>query len=185
MRAFALLATLALAGCTSARAGDQSSEEQWDLVKMEANSWGRMLSGWSIGPDGSGGWWVRENADGSQAPYGAYTVTYRSFEAGPEGFARVREALAAIPDPAPDPGMDCDNFMTDAVYGTLRITRQATTTETAWNEGCLDDGYVAMMDGFRAADELVEGWARAGTVSRIEHFDENGVGTGTTFPDEE
>ena len=182
MRALALLATLALAGCASAQAGDQSAGD-WDMVRMEANSWGRMLSGWSIGPDGSGGWWVRENADGTQAPYGAYKVTYRSFEAGPEGWAKVREALADIPDPAPDPSVDCDNFMTDAVYGTLRITRQATTTETAWNEGCMDDGYVAIMDRFRAADELVEGWAKAGPVSRIETFDESGASTGIEYPE--
>ena len=185
MRLLVALGGLALASCATAQAQDaaEARGHDWDRVSMEAKSWGRMVSGWSIGKSGTGGWWVRENSDGSLTPYGAYSVTYHSFDAGPEGFARVREALADIPNPAPEASDGCENFMTDAVYGTVRVTQQATTIETAWNEGCMDDDYVAFMSKLRAANELVESWGKAGTVQRTESFDETGAATGITYPE--
>ena len=178
-------AALCLSASAVAQAHDVQRADEWDRIALEANSWGRMVSGWSIGADGSGSWWERKNVDGTMMPNGAYTIAYHSFEAGPEGFAKVKAALADIPYPAPDASQNCENFMTDAVYGTVRMTRMASTTETAWNEGCMDDDYVAFMGKLRAASQLTEGWGKAAGVSRLESFDENGVSKGSTFPDEE
>jgi hypothetical protein len=52
--------------------------------------------------------------------------------------------------------------------GLIRLTRGATTTEIAWNSGCLDDAYRTLMDALKAADSLVAGWGRAGKILRRE-----------------
>jgi hypothetical protein len=58
--------------------------------------------------------------------------------------------------------------MPDLPYGTIRLTRGATTLEISWNSGCMDDGYRAFIDLLKAADSLVAGWGRAGNILRTE-----------------
>ena len=60
--------------------------------------------------------------------------------------------------------------MTDAAYGTLRMTAGATTTEIEWNSGCLDDDYKTFLSVLREANELVSGWGSAKPADRSEDF---------------
>ena len=170
-----VLLPLLLTGCTAmspARPG--AALQPANQVTLEARSWGRILSGWSVGPEGEGAWYTRENEDGTLVPFGPYRITYRSFDAGPAGAAALAGQLVALPDPVPDFAA-CENFMTDQVYGILRVTRGASTAETAWNEGCMDSDYAAFMDRLRAANTLVESWAASAPVERIVRYSEDGA----------
>jgi hypothetical protein len=58
--------------------------------------------------------------------------------------------------------------MTDLPYGTLRLTKGATTIELAFNSGCRDAAYVTYLDVLQEADQLVAGWGKAGEILRTE-----------------
>lgn len=87
-----------------------------------------------------------------------------------DGYRQVETVLSRLPDPIPDYA-DCANRMTDLPYGTLRLTRGATTVEIAWNSGCMDDAYRAFIATLKAADAAVADWGRAGRVLRTEDMD--------------
>lgn len=147
---------------------EKAHEEEaagWDWIAFEMNSWGRPVSSWRIRPTGDGSWTQAVSPDGQ--PFGDYSLVWHEVTAGEEGFARLSAILAGLPEPAPAYD-DCENSMTDQPYGIVRLTRGATTTEIAYNAGCLDDGYVAFLDVLREANQLVEGWGKAGKVLRTE-----------------
>ena len=173
-----------LGGCaTTATAQSTTERADWDLIEFETKAWGRLMSGWSIGPLGQGAWWVRESDSGEPGPSGPYHISYHEFDIGPAGFAQVSAMLDGLPDPV-QVATDCENFRTDDAYGTLRQTIAATTREIAWNNGCQDADYVAFMDKLKAADTLIASAGRAAPVQRIEYFDTNGQGLRMEFPGE-
>ena len=61
-------------------------------------------------------------------------------------------------------------MMNDAPYGTIRMTKGATTTEIRWNSGCMDQDYASFMGVLREADTLVSGWGKANPADRTEDF---------------
>lgn len=137
----------------------------WDMISLEVKSWGRPVSSWRLLADGSGSWTETVASDGS--PRNEYTLVWHEFRAGPEGYGQVEAIVSQIPDPAPDYD-DCKNLITDLPYGTLRLTRGATTIEIAWNSGCMDEDYRAFTNTLKAADAVVAGWGSAGRILRIE-----------------
>jgi hypothetical protein len=58
--------------------------------------------------------------------------------------------------------------MTDAPYGTIRLTRGATTTEIAWNSGCMDSQYLRFLSILQSADQKVAAWGKAAPVVQTE-----------------
>lgn len=170
-----LIAVL-LAGC-SGNPAPGTVASGWELVRFETSSWGRVVSGWSIGRAGEGAWWIRENTNGDPGPVGPFQVTYHEFDAGPAGFDRLAMLLAALPDIAPV-ATDCTDFRSDDLYGTVRLTSRATTVEHAWNRGCEDPAYRALLGPLQSADSLVASWGRAAPAVRVERFDADGRGVG-------
>jgi len=69
--------------------------------------------------------------------------------------------------PAPDPAT-CSDRMYDLPYGTIRLTRGATTVEITWNSGCMDADYRAFVAILKAVDTIVAYWGRAGRTMRTE-----------------
>lgn len=137
----------------------------WTTIAFEMRSWGKPLSSWGIIPGGSGSW--TETITRPEAAMGAYSLAYHEIEAGDAGWRELASITARLPDPAPD-FEKCANFMTDLPYGTIRLTRGATTIEIAWNSGCTDPGYLAFLDTLQAADRLVTSWGKAGKIIRTE-----------------
>lgn len=135
------------------------------MVAFEVSSWGRPVTSWRVLADGSGSWTETVTREG--APPGEYDLVWHEFAAGEKGYREVVTILSRLPDPAPDYD-HCANSMTDQPYGKIRLTRGATTTEIAWNSGCMDDDYRAFMDTLKAADTAVAGWGRAGKILRTE-----------------
>ena len=162
---------LSLAGCAYPVAGNQD----FDTVAFSASSWGRVLSGWTVGSSGAGSWYERINEDGTQVPFGAYRITYHDFQLDPAARAELQRLLAKVPDPVPD-AEDCINFRTDSVYGGLKITYGSTSQEVRYDEGCEDADYVAYLGTLHAIDTLIEGAGRATPAARVEHFSEDGKG---------
>lgn len=64
--------------------------------------------------------------------------------------------------------------LADAPYGTIRITRGATTTEHAFNTGCFDADYARFVAVLKEADTLVATWGKAAPVSRTESAGQSG-----------
>ncbi len=176
-----LVAALGLAllapGCTApiTPSPDAMAEAHpaWDRAQFGTNSWGRVVSGWTIGPQGQGEWHVRENENGQPGPIGAYRVTYHAIALNDAQVQQLAALLDSLPDPAPDSG-DCREFRTDMYYGELRLTQGADTREVAWNEGCMDAGYRAFLARLQRADALVAGVGRAAPVTRVERFKSDG-----------
>lgn len=135
------------------------------MIAFEVKSWGRPVSSWRLLADGSGSW--TETVAGSGGPPDAYRLVWHEFAAGADGYRQVEEILSRLPDPAPN-YEDCSNYMTDAPYGTIRLTHGATTTEIAWNSGCMDENYRVFTDALKTADTVVAGWGRAGRILRTE-----------------
>lgn len=150
--ACAVLATAAAAsdhaGASPARHGAVAHDALPDAIAFEMRSWGTLVSQWSVQRDGQG-FWI---GTARNAPVvGARVTAKHDLAMGAKAFGEIAQILAALPDPAPD-AAKCGAFMTDQSYGTVRVTRGATTTEIAWNAGCGDANYVAMLDVLKAAD---------------------------------
>jgi hypothetical protein len=137
----------------------------WDMIAFEVKSWGRPVTSWRLLPNGSGSW--TETVAKAGASFADYDLVWHELDAGQEGYRQVEETLSRLPVPAPDPS-GCASFMTDLPYGTIRLTRGATTIEIAWNSGCMDEDYRAFVDVLKAADTTVAGWGRAGRIMRTE-----------------
>jgi hypothetical protein len=137
----------------------------WDMIAFEVRSWGRPVTSWRLLHNGSGSWTETVEQRGNHAP--RYHAVWHEVEAGEPGFARVAAELSRPPIPAPDAG-SCADYITDLAYGTIRLTRGATTVEIAWNSGCMDADYKAFIQILKAADSIVAGWGRAGRVLRTE-----------------
>lgn len=142
-----------------AEAGD------WDLIAFEVKSWGRSLNTWRIGPGGAGSWTETVETPGATAM--PVKTVYHLIEAGDAGFDRISAIVARLPDPPPDADK-CTHFMPDAAYGTIRLTKGSTTTEIAWNSGCLDEDYLPFVATLKEADQQMREWGKAGKVLRTE-----------------
>lgn len=147
-------------------AQDTPAAPAWDFVEFEVRSWGGTRSSWRILPNGGGSWTVAV-AEAGQSPAMPAAQEWHEIEPEVANYTQLEAILDKLPDPAPD-HQDCSNFMTDAAYGTLRLTKGATTTEIAWNSGCFDDDYVAFMGVLREADQHMQALGKAAPVSRIE-----------------
>ena len=96
-----------------------------------------------------------------------HTIAYRTLETDPKRYQQLEQILDGLPDPAPD-SSECENFIPDLAYGTVRLTRGATTIEISWNSGCQDGAYAPFLKVLRDADTLVSGWAKDIPVTRTE-----------------
>lgn len=165
MAAMALVALLAISESLAAQT-TKAPAPDWDMVAFEMRSWGEPVTSWRIMADGQGSWTetVRENPN---APLGDHSLVWHELNADKDGVAKLFGILAALPQPAPS-YRDCTDAISDQPYGNIRLTKGATTTEIAYNAGCLDDDYVAFLDVLRNANGLVEGWGKVGKVLRTE-----------------
>lgn len=140
----------------------------WDMIAFEVLSWGHPVTSWRLLADGSGSWMEAVGEDG--ASRGDHHLVWHEVAAGEDGYRQVQEALSRLPDEIPDYD-ECSDRMTDLPYGTLRLTRGATTVEVAWNSGCMDDSYRTFIETLKAADTAVATWGREGRVLRTEQPD--------------
>ena len=108
-----------------------------------------------------------ENVEPEDPQSQVQTIAYRTLEADPKRYQELEEILVGLPDPAPD-SSECENFIPDLAYGTIRLTRAATTIEISWNSGCQDGAYAPFLKVLRDADTLVSGWAKDIPITRTE-----------------
>jgi hypothetical protein len=163
--AVALVAALTSPVARGADAAPGPMAGPWDMIAFEVKSWGRPVTSWRLLADGSGSWTETVEAQGERAP--RPRAVWHEVEAGVAGFGRIAGEYARVGFPAPDPQV-CVEFLPDLPYGTLRLTRGASTVEIDWNSGCLDAQYQTFIQTLKAADTIVAGWGRAGRVLRTE-----------------
>lgn len=137
----------------------------FDMVTFEMKSWGEPVVSWRFTSQFGGSWTETERGD----RLGNYTLVWHEIEPDVERYIALERILLQLPEQAPSSD-DCDNFMTDLPYGTIRLTNGATTVEHAYNSGCMDEDYGAFLDLLRSANELVETWGKDAPVLRRETF---------------
>ncbi len=166
VRALALACALALSsGTASARKEAPPPQSDWDMIAFEMKSWGITQSRWQYSRE-YGRVWIAFAAK-PDAPQPTQTLSFHTLEPDNKRYAALAQLVSQVPVPAPDPAT-CKNMMTDQPYGTIRMTRGATTTEIAWNAGCQDKDYLALLGTLREADALVAAWGKAAPVNRTE-----------------
>jgi hypothetical protein len=133
----------------------------WDSIAFEVNSWGNPVTSWSVSRQYGGAW--TETVGAHRAMMDDGTRVVHEVAADERKFGALSDIVARLPDPAPD-YEKCRDEMTDLPYGTIRLTRGATTVEISWNSGCRDADYVAFLDVLKAADTFVAEWGKPGKV---------------------
>ncbi|BDW81692.1 hypothetical protein MACH24_11300 [Erythrobacter sp. Dej080120_24] len=161
----AAAALLAFAAAAQSHAQEDAPEPRWDFIAFEVKSWGETVTSWRMAP-GVGGSWTEARKEAGE-PLGSYTLVWHEIDADARFYSTLESVLARLHQPAPDAN-DCDNFMTDLAYGTIRLTKGATTTEIAWNSGCMDEDYTDFIGVLKEADTLVAEAGRKGRVLREE-----------------
>jgi len=162
---FVALAGLALAPAAAKKPVPPPGPD-WDFVSFEVKSWGAPITSWRIGPNGGGSWTEAVNEEG-QSPRAQPSLAWHEIAENPANYIALEEILRRLPDPAPN-SSGCKNFMTDAPYGILRMTKGATTIEIAWNDGCRDPDYREFIDILREADQHIAGLGKAAPITRSE-----------------
>jgi hypothetical protein len=138
---------------------------RWDFIAFEVKAWGEPISSWRLTSRGEGSWTETRKEQGELL--GSYTLVWHEIAEDAQLYIALENILAKLPALAPDFNK-CANFTPDLAYGTIRLTKGATTTEIAWNSGCMDEGYRAFMDTLKQADMLVAEAGREGRVLREE-----------------
>lgn len=121
------------------------------------------MHSWRIGKDG-GGIWAGPVQEGAAA-HTAETLAVHEIAPRVQNHAALDAILKNLPQPAPDSN-GCANFMTDMPYGTIRLSKGATTSEIAWNSGCMDKNYAQFIAVLKQADGLVREWGARGKILR-------------------
>lgn len=137
----------------------------WDMIAFEVKSWGEPVLSWRLLSNGGGSWTETIKKEGERL--GQYALVVHEIEPNVRNYIAIERILRMLPNPAPDSN-SCANFMTDMAYGSIRMTKGATTTEVAWNSGCIDEDYRAFLHTLKSADALVREWGKAGEVLRTE-----------------
>jgi len=165
----ALIAAFFWGAIAAASPPDETTQpvatDEWDMIAFEAKIWGEPVSSWQIDKNGVSVWIeVRKEPN---APLGQYKLAYHLIKTEAQQYAELVQILEQLPDPAPDHNT-CRGRIPDMAYGTVRLTKGATTTEIGWNSGCREDEYLEFLAILERADQLVAAWGRNAPVSRIE-----------------
>lgn len=140
----------------------------WDMVTFELKSWGEPLVSWRLTSQGGGSW---TEAILGERP-GQYILVWHEIEPATEQYAALERILRRLPAVAPDSSR-CENLINDLPYGIIRLSRGATTTEIAFNSGCQDEAYQALLDPLKDANDLVGLWGKDAQVLRRENIRED------------
>ncbi|MBY6217350.1 hypothetical protein [Qipengyuania aquimaris] len=159
------LSILWLAPLSAQEAAPPPPPPDYDEVVFEAKLRGQPIAAWSLFVDGSGVWSEFEQEEG--APAYQYTRIYREIERGVTNYVGLERILRQLPKDVPDYDR-CEQRVTDAAYGTIRMTSGARTIELAWNSGCFDEDYRAFMQTLTEADRYVAALGEDGRAMRTE-----------------
>ncbi|MGQ7830986.1 hypothetical protein [Altererythrobacter sp. Z27] len=163
-----LAISASLAQCLPAIAQDaplKPTTPEWDMIAFEVKSWGAPISSWRVLSNGGGSW--TETVRAKDAAYSDYQLAWHEIEPDPENYITLEKLLRRLPKPVPD-SQQCESFLPDMAYGTIRLTRGATTIEIEWNDGCMDESYRAFMAILKQADEHMQGLGKVAPVTRTE-----------------
>ena len=144
---------------------DAPPPPRWDFIAFEVKSWGEPVSSWRIKSLGGGSW--TETRKAPTDPLGSYTLVWHEIADDIQRYIALERVLARLPTVVPDYA-NCTNRMSDLPYGTIRLTKGATTTEIAWNSGCMDEDYEAFVGILKEADTIIAEAGRKGKVLREE-----------------
>lgn len=163
---FAVAALLA-GGCATpvATAPVAAAASEVDLIRMETNSWGRPISSWQMDRRGEGEY--REARPAPSGNFHEYDLVTKRFQAGPDGFLRLRDLLRPAEQFAAGEGPDCGSQVTDLPYGEAVWVGGGAERTVRFNLGCQGRDAVRMNEALGAAETQIREWAARAPITDI------------------
>ena len=159
-----LLAAVGLTAGTRLDPGAPAAEP--DALSLELNYWGTPMLAWRIGSDGKGEYRSVDRPD--RTVFQNYDITTRRFDAGADGFRRVRAIMDEVARLAPAE-LPCDERATDMPYGQVHWHRGSATASLYFNFGCGNRLAQQVMERLGQATTLASSWASSQPVAGVEH----------------
>ncbi|WP_137861930.1 MULTISPECIES: hypothetical protein [unclassified Sphingomonas] len=157
MKTILLAALVLLAACVPQRARVAAPPAP-STISMDRNSWGRLVSRWTIDGAGKGEFTAPE-----PDVYKPERLVTRRFSAGSAGFAEIRKLLA-LGEVQAGGELDCGDRITDQYYGTVRWEDASLT----YDMGCQDPATEEVLKGITAAERQVAAWAANQPITKTE-----------------
>jgi hypothetical protein len=154
-------ASLAVTALVAASSGSAAPAPQADQVSMATYSWGRLLSGWTLRPDGSG---TFKSSHAASNDFNDRAVVAKGLPAAPGRYDQVLVLLHAA-EPYADKTLPCTLQATDGPYGEIVWRRQGVTHRLNVQYGCQSKQADAVYDQLGAAQALVAKWAANAPVT--------------------
>jgi hypothetical protein len=162
-----LFGFLALAACTAAAASPTPrAAAPAESLSLDANSWGKPLSAWTVERSGAARYTFSRKVPGGH--YRDYDLVTRSFRIRPADYSRVerllRPARAYV-----GLGLPCRPTISDMVYGHVRWSK---AEEISYDLGCTSDAVRPIYEKLEAAETLVKRLSEAGRIVATEQVRE-------------
>lgn len=157
----AMLALLAFgvpAACAPRPGPQAAAEVPVETIALRISSWGKPVSEWRIQPSGLA---TYTHAEGPGL--GTRLVT-RKFDAGRQGFLRIRALLAPVERAIGAPP-ECGERWTDFPYGSVRFYRGLIEQSVAFDLGCKNPRLKPIHDALGAAERQTADWSKTGQVT--------------------
>ncbi|MDG2533555.1 hypothetical protein P6144_07855 [Sphingomonas sp. HITSZ_GF] len=148
---------LLLAACAPRAPVEAPAPVSVEMIEFRVSSWGKPVSEWRIQPSGAA---TYTHAEGPGL--GTRLVT-RKFDAGPQGFARIRTLLApaeAVIGAQPE----CGERWTDFPYGSIRWYTGLIQQGIAFDLGCKNPRLTPIHDAVGAAEKQMADWSKTGQI---------------------
>lgn len=130
-----------------------------ERIEMDASSWGRPVSNWSIDARGN----VRETHPEPNA-FNAKQMVTRRYAAGTQGFRKVR-VMMGLAETRAGVRMPCRQTITDMIYGNVRwVQPGGRVTRLSFYTACAERATRDAVAGLQQANALVAGWAARGEI---------------------
>jgi hypothetical protein len=138
-----------------------------ESLSLEAKSWGKPLSAWTVERSGAGRYTSSHKVPGGH--FRDYDLVTRAFRIRPADYARV-EALLRPARAYAGQAMPCERTITDMVYGQVGWGK---TEEVRYDLGCTSDAVRPIYEKLQKAEALVRRLAEAGKVIETQQVRES------------
>ena len=137
-----------------------------ESLSLDANSWGKPLSAWTVERSGAGRYTFSRKVPGGR--FRDYDLVTRSFRIKPADYSRV-EALLRPARAYAGRGLPCRPTISDMVYGHVRWSK---SEEISYDLGCTSDEVRPIYEKLEEAENLVKRLSEAGSIVATEQVRE-------------
>lgn len=164
------IACAALAGCSLERPATAIPPvPEIQSISVQMNSWGKLVSDWTIRRDGEGRYTFSRDVAGGG--FRNYDLVMKRFAVSADDFAKV-ETLLTPAHPFAGGKIPCRLELTDGVYGRIAWSDGGEPRGVPFDFGCLSRTAESIYRGLMDAQEHVQALAEAGEIVEVEEVRE-------------